>query len=104
MTDREAATLMRTFRGYPKRRYPGQSGRTVLVITSGMQITARHIGLRSANDFVGAMTEYHMRRHRVREEHYAVYTFRSRSEMRREMVRRFGAPTSWRMFDLEWLR
>ena len=95
---------MRSFRGYPRRRCPGQSGRTVLVVTSGMQITARRIGLDDSNNFVSAMTEYHMRRHHVREEHYAVYTFRSKRRMRREMIRRFGLPTSWHMFEVEWVK
>ena len=103
-----AGRLDRKYR-WPKGHQPkavrGQSGRSVLIVNSGIYaVTAKVMNTR--NSPICDLTEHHMCVHQVPETHYCVYSFPSKRAMRRWLVK-WHSQGAWkaklRDFKIEWL-
>lgn len=95
-------------KGHPPKAVRGQSGRHVLIINSGIyEVTAKLCGTRDVNRFVCRLADHHMRKHRVPETAYGVYTFSSKRAMLR-WLQTWHHMGDWkprlRDFKIEWLR
>ncbi len=94
-------------KGHPSKAIRGQSGRSVLIVNSGIfEVTAKVVGTRDSNRFVAQLTEYHMHRHLVPETAYGVYTFKSKRAMKKWLVQ-WHSQGNWeakiRDFKIKWL-
>lgn len=92
-------------KGHSPKAVRGQSGRSVLIVNSGLYaVTAKIVGTR--NSPVCDLTEHHMRVHRVPETAYGVYSFPSKRAMKRWLVS-WHSQGTWkaklRDFKIEWL-
>lgn len=89
-------------------KWPGQSGRSVLIVNSGIyEVTAKHIGTSGANRHVCSLTEHHMKKHQVPETAYGVYSFPSKRAMKRWLMH-WHKMGNWspdfRDFKIEWMK
>lgn len=93
-------------KGHPPKNVRHQSGRSVVVVNSGIfAVTAKKIGT-SYDRCVGELTGHHMRKHRVPEELHGVYSFPSKRAMCRWLLTYHHQGTwwpRWRDFRIEWL-